>query len=119
MIGIPTGTGTAEGKAHIVHEARALADLARLEEGDILVFIGEGKVGLTMFFPQIAGLVNSDGNGFCHEVNILRELGKPAIVCLGENASLIREGEPLRIDAGKGILVRLEKSEVDGPQKIE
>ena len=109
MIGIPTGNGIAEGKAHIVRDASALADLADLEEGDILVLIGEGKIGLTMFFPQIAGLVYSSGNGFSHEVNILRELGKPAIVSVGENAALIEEGEPLRIDATKGTVTRLQQ----------
>jgi len=119
MIGIPTGTGIAEGKAHIVREATALADLARLEDGDILVFIGEGKVGLTVFFPQIAGLVYSSGNGFSHEVNILRELGKPAIVSLWENALLIREGERLRIDADRGILVRLEERGESRPKERE
>ena len=111
MIGIPTSSGIAEGKAHIVHEDTALADLEGLEDGDILVLIGEGKVGLTMFFPQIAGLAYSGGNGFCHEVNILRELGKPAIVSLGENAYLIEEGERLRIDAGKGTVTRLQQAE--------
>jgi len=112
MIGIPTGSGIAEGKAHIVHEDTALADLEGLEDRDILVLIGgEGKVGLTMFFPQIAGLAYSGGNGFCHEVNILRELGKPAIVSLGENAYLIEEGERLRIDAGKGTVTRLRQEE--------
>ena len=111
MIGLPTGSGIAEGKAHIVHEDTALADLEGLEDGDILVLIGEGKVGLTMFFPQIAGLVYENGNGFCHEVNILRELGKPAIVSLGENAYLIEEGERLRIDAGKGTVTRLQQAE--------
>lgn len=85
------------------------------DEGDILVFIGEGKVGLTMFFPQIAGLVYSNGNGICHESNLCRELGKPAVVCLGENAELIEEGEPLRIDGGEGIVMRLNKSEENGP----
>ena len=108
MIGIPTGAGIAEGRAHIVRENTALADLAELEEGDILVFLGEGKVGLTMFFPQIAGLAYSCGNGFSHEVNILRELGKPTIVSLGENAYEIEEGEYLRIDAGKGTVTRLQ-----------
>lgn len=110
MIGIPTGAGIAEGKAHIVREDTALADLAGLEEGDILVFLGEGKVGLTMFFPQIAGLAYSCGNGFSHEVNILRELGKPAIVSLGENAYEIEEGEYLRVDAGKGTVTRLQEA---------
>lgn len=64
MIGIPTGSGIAEGKAHIVHEDTALADLEGLEDGDILVLIGEGKVGLTMFFPQIAefGADTTDDN---------------------------------------------------------
>ncbi|MBT4496736.1 MAG: hypothetical protein HOC74_03385, partial [Gemmatimonadetes bacterium] len=108
MIGIPTGAGIAEGRAHIVREDTALADLAGLEEGDILVFLGEGKVGLTMFFPQIAGLAYSCGNGFSHEVNILRELGKPTIVSLGENAYEIEEGEYLRIDASKGTVTRLQ-----------
>ena len=108
MIGIPTGTGIAEGPAHVVHEATALEDLAGLEPGDILVFIGECKLGLTLYFPQIAGHVNSDGNGFSHEVNILRELGKPAIVCLGENTQLIQEGECIRIDASTGVLTRLD-----------
>ncbi|MCG3775916.1 MAG: hypothetical protein JW395_2764 [Nitrospira sp.] len=74
---------------------------------EILDFLGEGKVGLTMFFPQIAGLVYSNGNGICHESNLCRELGKPAIVSLGENAYLIEEGEGLRIDAGKGTVTRL------------
>jgi len=107
MIGIPTGSGIAEGRAHVVHEATALEDLAALEPGDILVFVGECKLGLTLYFPQIAGLVNSDGNGFSHEVNILRELGKPAIV-LGANTRLIQESERIRIDASTGILTRLD-----------
>ena len=111
MEGVPTGPGIVEGKAHIVREETALEDLASLDEGDILVFIGEGKVGLTMFFPQIAGLVYSNGNGLCHESNLCRELGKPAVVCVGENVELIEEGELLRIDGGEGIVTRLEKSE--------
>jgi phosphohistidine swiveling domain-containing protein len=109
MEGVPTGPGIAEGKAHIVREETALEDLASLDEGDILVFIGEGKVGLTMFFPQIAGLVYSNGNGLCHESNLCRELGKPAVVCVGENAELIEEGELLRIDGGEGYVTLLEK----------
>ena len=109
MIGIPTGAGAAEGKAHIVREKTALRDLAGLEDGDVLVFLGEGKVGLTMFIQQIVGLAYSCGNGFCHEVNTLRELGKPAIVSLGENAYMIREGEQLRLDASRGTLTLLDR----------
>jgi len=103
----PGSPGIAEGEAHIVRDRMALENLANMEEGDILVLKGEGKVGLTMFFSIIAGLVYENGNGFCHEVNICRELGKPAVVCLDSKVNLIEEGEILRIDGQKGIVSRL------------
>jgi len=104
---VPGSPGMAEGKAHIVRDRTPLEDLADLEEGDILVLKGEGKVGLTMFFSTIAGLVYENGNGFCHEANLCRELGKPSVVCLDEKINLIKEGEPLSIDGRKGTVTWL------------
>ena len=103
----PGSPGMAQGKAHIVRDRTPLEDLADLEEGDILVLKGEGKVGLTMFFSTIAGLVYENGNGFCHEANLCRELGKPSVVCLDEKIGLIKEGERLSIDGRKGTVTCL------------
>ena len=108
--GVPGSPGRAAGRAHIVRDTSLMDDIAGLREGDILVLLGEGKVGLTMFLPQIAGLVYENGNGICHESNICRELGKPSVVCLGANVCLLREGERLHIDGNQGNVVRLEQA---------
>lgn len=103
---VPGSPGVAEGKAHIVRDTAVLEGMSALQEGDILVLKGEGKVGTTMFLPTIAGLVYENGNVICHEVNLCRELGIPGVVDLQEKVELIREGETLRIDGRRGIVER-------------
>lgn len=107
---LPASGGIAEGKAHIVR-AGVFEDIADLGEGDILVLKGEGKVGLTMFFSNIVGLVYENGNMLCHEANLCRELGKPAVVCLGNKIDLIKEGEMLRIDGREGTVYRFDPTD--------
>jgi len=104
---LPGSPGKAEGKAHVIRAETVLDDFPGLEEGDILVLKGEGKVGLTMFFSNITGLIYENGNPFCHEVNLCRELGKPCVVCLGKNIELIGEGDYLRIDGQQGTVMCL------------
>ena len=106
--GDPASAGIAEGKACVVR-TDAYEDISRLEEGDILVLKGEGKVGWTMFFTSIAGLVYTNGNWLSHETTLCRELGKPAVVGLVEEIELIEEGEFLRIDGAEGMVQRLER----------
>lgn len=105
---LPGSPGIAEGKAHIVRDEVVSEDIADLEDGDIFVLKGEGKVGLTMFFSNIAGLVYENGNMLCHEANLCRELSKPSVVCLGNKVDLIKEGEILRIDGQKGTVSLLD-----------
>ena len=84
-------------------------DISHLNEGEILVLKGEGKLGWTIFFSSIAGLVYESGNWLCHESNLCREFGIPSIVSLGEKINSITSGERLRIDGQKGTILRLEK----------
>ena len=109
MQGDPASPGIAEGKACVVR-VEAYEDIADLQEGDILVLKGEGKVGWTMFFTTIAGLVYSNGNWLCHETTLCRELGKPAVVGLGEKADVIRDGERLRIDGSTGMVYLVDRT---------
>jgi phosphohistidine swiveling domain-containing protein len=104
--GGPASAGIAEGRACVV-SVDAYEDISKLQEGDILVLKGEGKVGWTMFFTNIAGLVYTNGNWLCHETTLCRELGKPAVVGLGAEVERIRDGELLRIDGAKGTVQRL------------
>ena len=107
--GDPASPGIAEGRACVVR-VEAYEDISGLEAGDILVLKGEGKVGWTIFFTTIAGLVYSNGNWLCHETTLCRELGKPAVVGLGEQADAIRGGERLRIDGSTGMVYLLDRT---------
>ena len=106
--GQPASAGIAEGRACVVC-VDAYEDISKLEEGNILVLKGDGKVGWTMFFTNIAGLVYSGGNWLSHETTLCRELGKPAVVGLVEEIELIEDGELLRIDGAEGTVLLLER----------
>ena len=106
--GAPASAGIAEGRACVV-SVDAYHDISELEEGDILVLKGEGKIGWTMFFTNIAGLVYTNGNWLSHETTLCRELGKPAVVGLAAEVERIRDGELLRIDGAKGTVQLLER----------
>jgi phosphohistidine swiveling domain-containing protein len=104
--GVPASPGVAEGSARIVTD---LADIEDLAPGEILCLRGEKRVGWTIFFPTIAGLIYEKGNWLCHESNLCRELGIPAVVSLGERMAGLRQGERLRINGGEGTVARLER----------
>ena len=97
--------GLAEGKARIVE---SVTDIQDLQPGEILCLKGERRVGWTIFFPIIAGLVYEKGNWLCHESNLCRELGIPAVVALGEGINVIRCAERLQIDGREGTVARLD-----------
>ncbi len=99
--GAPASAGIAEGRLRIV-STECLQEIAELQPGEILWLRGEGKVGWTMYFPLIAGLIYA-GNWLCHETNLCRELGIPAIIGIGEIPEL-RTGDLVRIDGGAGVL---------------
>lgn len=105
--GKPANAGIAEGPVRIITTDN-FNEVEQLQPGEILWLRGEGKVGWTMYFPLIAGLIYN-GNWLCHETNICRELGIPAVIGI-RNISSIRTGDLVRIDGGKGMIYRLPKT---------
>lgn len=102
----PASPGRAEGPARVVAD---VADVQDLQPGEVLCLKGEKRVGWTVFFPIIGGFVYEMGNWLCHESNLCRELGIPAVVSLGKKIDLLKPGEMLRIDGKKGIVVRVDR----------
>ena len=94
----------AEGPVRIVHTER-LQEIAALQPGEILWVRGEEKSAGRCTFPLLAGLIYA-GNWLCHETNLCRELGIPAIIGI-DNLPSIRTGNRVRIDGGTGMLYRL------------
>jgi len=102
--GEPASPGVAEGLARVVGSS---VEIEELEPGEILCLKGERRIGWTAYFPIIAGLVYERGNWLCHESNLCRELGIPAVVCLGENIHDLIPGEQLQIDGDRGSVRKL------------
>lgn len=104
--GGPASSGISEGPVRIVRTDHP-EEIARLQPGEILWLRGEGKVGWTMYFPIIAGLIYG-GNWLCHETNLCRELGIPAVVGIRDMPS-VRTGDQIRIDGGTGVVSLIRK----------
>ena len=103
--GVPANAGIAEGPIRIITTER-VEEIGQLRPGEILWLQGEGKVGWTMYFPLLAGLIY-EGNWLCHETNLCRELGIPAVLIAIRDLPGLRTGERVRIDGGKGTVCRL------------
>lgn len=93
-VGQRIGSGTVRIVTH--HE-----DLARIEEGDILV--------TDMTAPEwepvlrrLSGIITNRGGRTCHAAIMARELGIPAIVGCGDATDLLEDGQLVTISCAEG-----------------
>ena len=98
--GCGASAGTAQGKARVV-DIHHPEEVENLEPGEVLVIDGEAKMGWTMYLHTISALVYTGGNWLCHESNLCRELGIPAVVAF-EDSNGIRTGQSLRVNGTEG-----------------
>ena len=103
--GVAGSPGIVEGPARIISSSDGVSTI---NPGDILCLRVEGRVGWCMFLPIIGGLLYETGNWLCHETNLCRELGIPAVVNLSGWMREIKEGELLRVNGFNGTVTRLE-----------
>lgn len=81
--------------------------IARVEDGDqiqpgeILVTTST-NVGWTPLFPRLAAIVTDIGAPLSHAAIVARELGIPAVVGCGNATMLLKTGDHVRVDGGKG-----------------
>lgn len=104
--GEPANAGIAEGPVRMIRTDHP-EEITQLQPGEILWLRGEGKVGWTMYFPIIAGLIYN-GNWLCHETNLCRELGIPAVIGI-RDLPAVHTGDLIRINGATGVVSLIQR----------
>lgn len=98
LTGIPASPGLVEGCARIAYD---IADLARLQPGDILV-TRQTDPAWTPAFSRIAGLVLETGGALAHGASLCREFGLPCVTAVERAAAIIHDGDTLLLSGADG-----------------
>lgn len=83
--------------------------IERVEDGD-QILPGEilvttvTNIGWTPLFPRLAAIVTDVGAPLSHAAIVARELGIPAVVGCGNATMLLKTGDRVRVDGGRGIV---------------
>jgi pyruvate,water dikinase len=112
--GLPGSAGQAEGRVRIVNSPE---EGCQLQPGEILVAVTT-NVGWTPIFPRAAAVVTDVGAPLSHAAIVARELGIPAVVGCGNATMLLKTGDHVRVDGGRGI-VELVRMSTDPSKDVE
>ena len=80
-----------------------MEDGDQVQSGEILVTVTT-NVGWTPIFPRLAAIVTDVGAPLSHAAIVARELGIPAVVGCGNATMLLKTGDRVRVDGGRGIV---------------
>jgi pyruvate,water dikinase len=100
LSGLPGSAGQAEGRVRIVDSPEAGS---QLQTGEILVAVTT-NVGWTPIFPRAAAVITDVGAPLSHAAIVARELGIPAVVGCFKATSILKTGDRVRVDGGKGFV---------------
>jgi phosphohistidine swiveling domain-containing protein len=98
--GIAGAAGCVEG---IVHRIDRVEDGNQLQAGEILVTTIT-NIGWTPLFPRLAAIITDVGASLSHAAIVAREMGIPAVVGCGNATMLLKTGDRVRVDGGRGIV---------------
>ncbi|MGW0823674.1 PEP/pyruvate-binding domain-containing protein [Streptomyces sp. NPDC002845] len=113
--GIPASPGIVDGRARIIHDAH---EFSRLRTGDVLV-APYTHPAWTPLFQHAAAVVVDSGGAASHAAIVAREYGIPAVMATGEGTRTLTDGQPVRVDGTRGVVLRRDRPEdgsVEGPQ---
>jgi pyruvate,water dikinase len=102
--GIAGAIGCVEG---IVRRIDCVEDGNQILPGEILV-TPITNIGWTPLFPRLAAIVTDVGAPLSHAAIVAREMGIPAVVGCGNATMLLKTGDHIRVDGGKGIVEIME-----------
>jgi pyruvate, water dikinase len=98
VCGLGASPGTARGTARVLESA---ADADRLRDGDVLVTHMTAPDWAAVM-RRAAAIVTETGGMTCHAAIVARELGIPCVVGAADATALVRDGEPVEVDATAG-----------------
>jgi pyruvate,water dikinase len=96
--GFAGAAGCVEGT---VRRIDCVEDGNQVQPGEILVTTIT-NVGWTPLFPRLAAIVTDVGAPLSHAAIVARELGIPAVVGCGNATMLLKTGDRVRVDGGRG-----------------
>ena len=106
LSGLPGSAGQVEGRVRIVDSPEAGS---QLQTGEILVAVTT-NVGWTPIFPRAAAVITDVGAPLSHAAIVARELGIPAVVGCFNATSVLKTGDRVRVDGGKGTVEIVERT---------
>jgi len=110
--GFAACSGVVEGIARVV---KSVAEIGRLQQGDILVCQVTNPTW-SPIFQKISAAVSDIGGSMSHMAIVAREYGLPAVVGTGKATTRIKDGSRIRVDGGRGIVTILEEAPVAAPE---
>ena len=106
MKGVPVSNGECEGIVRVVY---SIDDANKLQKGEIMV-ARFTDIGWTPYYSIVNGMITEIGSSLSHGAVVAREYGLPAIVNMKGATKLLKNGDRIRMDAGKGMVVLAEAS---------
>ena len=98
--GLPASPGIASGK---VKNIKDISEIARVEDGDILVTIMTNP-DMVPAMKKASAVVTDEGGRTCHAAIVSRELGIPCIVGAKTASKILTEGMEITVDATRGVV---------------
>lgn len=95
--------GRAQGEIKIILQ---VADLSKIEEGDVLCAVTTNPDYLPAMH-KAAAFVTDEGGITCHVAIVARELEKPCLVGTKQATAIFKDGQRVEVDANKGIVFLL------------
>lgn len=83
----------------------------QIQPGEILVTVTT-NVGWTPLFPRLTAIVTDVGAPLSHAAIVARELGIPAVVGCGNATMLLKTGDYVRVDGGRGTVEVIEQEQL-------
>ena len=102
--GVGACSGVVEGRARVVTDP----DTTELDEGDVLVCEATDP-GWISLFVVAAGVVTDLGGMLSHGAIVAREMGIPCVVGTKTASRTIRDGQRIRLDGDRGVVVLLDQ----------
>jgi len=102
--GLAISPGVGRGRARVV---QGLSQLSSLIPGEVLV-CDQTLFEYSPLFSLVAAVVAETGSLLDHAGVLAREYGVPAVFCVEDATQDIRTGDPLVVDAGRGLVTVVE-----------
>jgi phosphohistidine swiveling domain-containing protein len=105
VAGSPGSAGVVEGTVRVIDHPGAGPNLL---QGEILVAV-QTDIAWTLVFPRAAAVITDIGAPLSHAAIVARELGIPAVVGCGNATAVLKTGDRVRVDGGRGMVEVLER----------